>query len=31
MTMRAFRLLLRIVLVVTVFLAVAWAEWHGLF
>jgi hypothetical protein len=29
--MRAIRLLLRIVLVVAVFLAVAWAEWHGLF
>jgi hypothetical protein len=29
--MRALRLLLRIVLVVAVFLAVTWAEWHGLF
>ena len=29
--MRSIRLLLRIVLVVAVFLAVAWAEWHGLF
>jgi hypothetical protein len=29
--MRAFRLLLRIVPVVAVFLAVVWAEWHGLF
>jgi hypothetical protein len=31
MAMRVFRLCLRIVLVVAVFLAVAWAEWHGLF
>jgi hypothetical protein len=29
--MRAFRLMLRLVLVLAVFLAVAWAEWHGLF
>jgi hypothetical protein len=29
--MRAFRLLLRIILVLAAFLAVAWAEWHGLF
>jgi hypothetical protein len=31
MAMRAFRLLLRIILVLALFLAVAWAEWHGLF
>jgi hypothetical protein len=31
MAMRAFRLGLRIVLVVALFLAVVWAAWHGLF
>jgi hypothetical protein len=31
MAMRAQSFLLRIVLVVAVFLAVAWAAWHGLF